>query len=118
MKPSLGYVSIPDSSLNGITPIDPGVSPAATFYTRYCGSVLGPTAATTATSMTCKSTLKLVRKLKSQLTFRSFHSSWILFQFLKFLAARTPFSLGVWSASAALNAGPGNSGFSLDYSQV
>jgi len=78
------YVSIPDSSLDGVTGIDPGISPAATFYNRYCGIALGPTAATTATSMT---------------------------------SARTPFSLGVWSAAAAQNAGPGNSGFSLDYTQ-
>merc|ERR1711990_20132 len=33
-------------------------------------------------------------------------------------SARTPFTLGVWTTSAAQNAGPANSGFSLDYNQL
>jgi len=81
----LAYVKIPDSSLDGITKIDPGVSAAAGFINRFCGSVLGSATATTAMSMT---------------------------------SARTPFSLGVWTAAAALNAGPANAGFNLDYTQL
>ena len=60
----LAYVTIPDSSLDGVTGIDPGLSPAATFYNRYCGIALGPTGATTATAMTCKYTVKLPRQLQ------------------------------------------------------
>ena len=35
-----------------------------------------------------------------------------------FVAARQPFTLGFWTASATLAAGPAASGFSLDYTQV
>ena len=98
---ALGYVTIPDSSLDGITGIDLGLSAAATYFNRYCGLVLGPALAVTSTAMTCKLVfIKIGDCLHSIL-----------------VAARTPFGLGVWTAAAAQSS-VANTGFNLDYTQV
>jgi len=79
----IAYVKIPDSSFDGITPLDTGLSPGNAFLSTFCGFTLGTTASIATMSMT---------------------------------SARTPFNLGVWTAAAALTTG--QTGFSLDYTQL
>ena len=97
---ALAYVRIPDGSFDGITPLGSGLSTVA-FQNVFCGDVMATAISTVAMTITCKSVFIFI--------FDCLHS--IL------SAARTPFTLGVWSQGAQ-NVGPGNYGFSLDYTQV
>ena len=57
---ALGYVKIPDGSQDGVTPLN-ALSSLLGYQNEWCGSVLGYTTQTTATSITCKSGIKALR---------------------------------------------------------
>ena len=52
----ISYVAIPDGSQDGITPLN-AVFSSLPFQTEWCGSVLGYTGQTFATSIVCKSSM-------------------------------------------------------------
>lgn len=97
----LAYVKIPEGTANTNVALN-----GLAYQNHWCGSDLGntvtpPIVPSVASAITCKS---------QELICYNVHTL--------SLAARTPFTLGVWTTSAAQNAGPANSGFSLDYTQV
>jgi len=81
----LAYVLIPDASDNGIDPLSSALSGLA-FQNKFCGSDLGYTI-----------TPPVTPSVASSMT-----------------SSKVPFTLGVWSTSAAVTGG----GFSLDYTQL
>jgi len=85
----IAYVKIPDGSLDGITAFPSGLMDNA-FQNQFCGADLGITVTPPVTPSVSSS----------------------------IISATTPFTLGVWTATAALASGPAASGFSLDYTQL
>ena len=73
---AIAYVAIPDGSQDGITPLVSALSNIA-FQTEWCGSVLGYTGQTLATSIVCKSLIINRNNLRPTL--------WITFSFLIFI---------------------------------
>ena len=96
---NLAYVSIPNASENGITPLN-SLTSDPPYQSEWCGSNIGYSNLAIPMDVVCK-------------------FSWDLeLNFLRsYLANRQPFTLGVYT-SPATALGIGGSGFNIDYTQV